>query len=240
MHDSELFWVFLCFSGSKTPASVADSFTGRMCQYGGQLSTCAQPGHVGGGRLYCRARTVGVGPPRGTAGHTADEDRLQSSPRRSPRRGGVAVAWSVLVTRGQHSGCIFLMALCLWRCGYSLDSFPSWLHLTTCFRESTSPVRVLTPASESRSHPRARRFPEKERPRCLEAEHAVRLRHCDFRGTWGAQPTLAQVTISRFVSSSPAPGSVVTAQSLDPASDSVSPSLSAPPLHALSLSLKNK
>ena len=53
------------------------------------------------------------------------------------------------------------------------------------------------------------------------------------RGTWVAQsvklPTLAQVVISRLVSSSPAWGSVLTAQSLEPASDSVSPSLSAPP-----------
>ena len=52
----------------------------------------------------------------------------------------------------------------------------------------------------------------------------------------------AQVMISRFVSSSPASGSVLTAQSLDPASDSVSPSLSAHPvlMLCLSLSLKNK
>ena len=44
------------------------------------------------------------------------------------------------------------------------------------------------------------------------------------------------------VSSNPASGSVLTARSLEPASDSVSPSLSAPPLLTLclSLSLKNK
>ena len=42
--------------------------------------------------------------------------------------------------------------------------------------------------------------------------------------------TLAQVTISQFVSLSPASDSVLTAQSLEHASDSVSPSLSAPPL----------
>ena len=47
-------------------------------------------------------------------------------------------------------------------------------------------------------------------------------------------PTSAQVMISRSVSSSPTSGSVLTAQSLDPASDSVSPSLSDPfPTHAL-------
>ena len=54
------------------------------------------------------------------------------------------------------------------------------------------------------------------------------------------RPTLAQVTISLFMSSSPASGSVLTAQSLQPASHSVSPSLSAPPLLALCLSLSLK
>ena len=48
-------------------------------------------------------------------------------------------------------------------------------------------------------------------------------------GIWVAQsverPTLAQVMIPQFVSSSPALGSVLTARSLEPASDSVSPSL---------------
>ena len=65
------------------------------------------------------------------------------------------------------------------------------------------------------------------------------------RKSWGAwvtqlveHPTSAQVMISRFVSLSPVLGSVLTAQGLKPASDSVSPSLSAPPL--LTLSLKNK
>ena len=42
-------------------------------------------------------------------------------------------------------------------------------------------------------------------------------------------PTSAQVMISQFVGSSPASGSALTAGSLEPASDSVSPSLSAPP-----------
>ena len=44
------------------------------------------------------------------------------------------------------------------------------------------------------------------------------------------RPTSVQVMISRLVSSSLVPGSVLTAQSLEPASDSVSPSLSAPSL----------
>ena len=52
--------------------------------------------------------------------------------------------------------------------------------------------------------------------------------------------TSAQVTISRFVSLSPALGSVLTAQSLEPALDSVSPILYAPPPLALCLSLSQK
>ena len=48
-------------------------------------------------------------------------------------------------------------------------------------------------------------------------------------GAWVAQsvkqPTSTQVMISWSVSSSPASGSVLTAQSLEPVSDSVSPSL---------------
>ena len=58
------------------------------------------------------------------------------------------------------------------------------------------------------------------------------LKDLVVRGAWEAQsvkrPTSAQVMISRFVSSSPASGSVLTARSLEPASDSVSPSLSLP------------
>ena len=54
-------------------------------------------------------------------------------------------------------------------------------------------------------------------------------------------PTSAQVTISWFVSLSPRSGSVLTARSLEPASDSVPPSLSAPThSHSVSVSLKNK
>ena len=61
------------------------------------------------------------------------------------------------------------------------------------------------------------------------------------RGAWVAQsvkhPTSVQIVISRFVSSSPMLGSVLTAQSGEPASDSVSPSLSVPSLLAHSLSI---
>ena len=58
-------------------------------------------------------------------------------------------------------------------------------------------------------------------------------------GAWVAPsvPTLAQVTILPFASLSPMLGSVLTAQSLEPALDSVSPSLPAPLLLVLSLSL---
>ena len=52
-------------------------------------------------------------------------------------------------------------------------------------------------------------------------------------------PTSAQVMISRSVGSSPASGSVLTAQSLEPVSDSVSPSLSDPSPFMLSLSQKS-
>ena len=62
------------------------------------------------------------------------------------------------------------------------------------------------------------------------------------RGAWVAQsvecPTSPQVMISQFTSLS-FTSAVLTAQSLEPASDSVSP-LSAPPLLVLSLSKINK
>ena len=66
-----------------------------------------------------------------------------------------------------------------------------------------------------------------------------------LRGAWVAQvvelPTSAQVMILRLVGSCPTLGSVLTAQSLGPASDSVSPYLSAPLHFTLSLSpLENK
>ena len=64
------------------------------------------------------------------------------------------------------------------------------------------------------------------------------------RGAWVPQsvrrPTTAQVMISQCVSSSPASGSVLIAQRLEPASYSVSPSLSATSLLALCLSLSQK
>ena len=69
-----------------------------------------------------------------------------------------------------------------------------------------------------------------------------------LRGAWVAQsverPTSAQVMVSQSVSSSPASGSVLRlracARSLEPASDSVSPTLSDPPPFMLCLSLSQK
>ena len=64
------------------------------------------------------------------------------------------------------------------------------------------------------------------------------------RGTWVAQvvksPISAEGMISQFVSSIPTSGSVLTAQSLGLASDSVSHSLCPSPTPVLSQSLKNK
>ena len=51
------------------------------------------------------------------------------------------------------------------------------------------------------------------------------------------RPTSAQVMISRFVGSSPASGSVLTARSLELAEESASFSLSASPLLVLCFSL---
>ena len=66
----------------------------------------------------------------------------------------------------------------------------------------------------------------------------------ESRGAWVAQSvkhlTSAQAMMSRFVSSGSASGSVLTVQSLKPALDSVSPSLSATPPITLCLSLLKK
>ena len=73
---------------------------------------------------------------------------------------------------------------------------------------------------------------------------AIFIKNDTVWGPWVAQlverPTSAHVMISWFMSSGPTSGSVLTAQSLEPVSDSVSPSLSALTLLCLSPSLKNK
>ena len=70
------------------------------------------------------------------------------------------------------------------------------------------------------------------------------MRHLALGGQLVKHPTSAQVAISWFVGSRPTSGSVLTAWSLEPASDSVFPSLSLPlPCSRslpLSLSLNNK
>ena len=62
----------------------------------------------------------------------------------------------------------------------------------------------------------------------------------EYGGAWVAQSvkhlTLAQVMVSQFMSSSPTSGSVLVAQSLEPALASVSPSLYAPSSLTLCLS----
>ena len=69
----------------------------------------------------------------------------------------------------------------------------------------------------------------------------VSIRNRPCWGTWVAHqvkpPTSAQVMISQFTRSSPELGSLLTVQSLEPASDSVSPSFSAPSRIKLCLSL---
>ena len=79
---------------------------------------------------------------------------------------------------------------------------------------------------------------------CLSLKIKINIKKIVPWGAWMAQsvkrPTSAQVMISQSVSSSPTSGSVLTAQSLEPVSDSVSPSLSDPPSFMLCLSLSQK
>ena len=80
---------------------------------------------------------------------------------------------------------------------------------------------------------------------CLLQREIEQLSHVflnvSFRGAWVAQSvgrlTSAQVMISQLVSLSPTSGSMLTARSLELASDSVSPSLCPSPAHILCLSL---
>ena len=69
----------------------------------------------------------------------------------------------------------------------------------------------------------------------------IQLKNGQKRGAWVAQsvecPTSAQVMISQLVRLSPVSGSVLTTQSLEPASDSMSLSLCPSPAHTLYLSL---
>ena len=77
---------------------------------------------------------------------------------------------------------------------------------------------------------------------CIHVLHAYMQTYTG--GAWVVQsvrrPTPAQVMISWFMGLTPASGSVLTAQSLEPASDSVSPFHSAPLPLMLCLSLLQK
>ena len=82
---------------------------------------------------------------------------------------------------------------------------------------------------------------------CLSPQLAANVFRLRTLLSWGAcvaqsvkRPASAQVKISRFVSLSPAWGSVLTAQSLEPASDCVSVSLSPSTIHSKSLYLFQK
>ena len=82
---------------------------------------------------------------------------------------------------------------------------------------------------------------DKQRQPARGGVHAEALKHGPWWGTWVAQLvkhlTSAQVMISLSMSSSPMSGTVLTAQSLEPASDSVSLSLPLPHLCSVSVSL---
>ena len=79
-----------------------------------------------------------------------------------------------------------------------------------------------------------------------ESQQGLREGHISLWVAWVAQsgkrPTSTQVMISHFVSSSPTSGSVPTARSLEPASDSVSPPFCPCPFpdHACALALSHK
>ena len=74
------------------------------------------------------------------------------------------------------------------------------------------------------------------------SQYSLRIVATGVHGRLGqlSVPTSAQVMIPQFVGSSPASGSVLTAQSLEPVSDSVSPSLSDTPSFMLCLSLSQR
>ena len=85
----------------------------------------------------------------------------------------------------------------------------------------------------------------KNEPLQINSETTSQLKSAQKWGTRGTQSvkclTSAQVMISRFMGSSPVSGSLLSAWSLEPVSDPLSPSLSAPLLLLLSqkINLKN-
>ena len=79
-------------------------------------------------------------------------------------------------------------------------------------------------------------------PLVYEVDHPLKNSFWQGRlgGAVGCASDFSQVTISRSGSSSPASGSGLMARSLEPVSDSVSPTLSAPPPFMFCLCPKNK
>ena len=113
---------------------------------------------------------------------------------------------------------------------------------STCWRGRVGLRQSIPQAGRATWH----RSPSSTQGRIFKPNQPTPTQHLKnlLWGAWVAQslerPTSAQAVISRFVGSSPVSGSVLTARSPEPASDSVSPSLSAPPLLTLCFSLSHK
>ena len=95
--------------------------------------------------------------------------------------------------------------------------------------KSPSLRHIITKHSEVKDKEKTLKAPREANHRCK----GFSIRLPVDQGAWVAQSvkrlTSTQVMISLFVVSSPKSGSVLTAQNLEPASNSVSPSLSDPP-----------
>ena len=111
----------------------------------------------------------------------------------------------------------------------------------------TPPIKKTTRRYQLRGWSRTEKASELSKllsPRSHLAQKNISILKRDRRGAWVAQLvrclTPAQDMVSRFVGSSPMSGSVLTAWSLEPASDSVSLFFSTRPLLALCLSFKNE
>ena len=126
--------------------------------------------------------------------------------------------------------------------GY-LGCFGFWFPVTTNGEGFKTQMRssVMWWGTETALGPQLARTWDPQ-PNCLQGREPFH-QQCEG-GTWVVQsaehPTSAQVVISRLVGWSPASGSVLTAQSPVPASDSVSPSLSASSPLTLWLSLPSQ
>ena len=137
--------------------------------------------------------------------------------------------------------------------GFPVSSFPRYNPLCTRQApEQIRPRRIHTNSLKASCCPRCKSKHFHGRGTNLAQLSLFKNEICPIKlfsqGAWVAQsvkhPTSAQVMISWFVGSSPTSGSVLTAWSLETASDSVSPSLCAPPqlvrARSLALSLKSK